>query len=173
MNQNTQIKRFAALEAAARERILLLDGAKGAMIQNFGLTETDYRGSRFATSTHDLKGNHDLLAITKPEVLREIHTAFLDAGSDIIQTNTFNAQRISQADYGCEHLAHEINVEAARIARACADQASSAARPRWVVGSVIYFYSIPSIWSYCVQPPWLFKNTIFCHDSFSIPIENR
>jgi len=136
MNQNTQIKRFAALEAAARERILLLDGAKGAMIQNFGLTEADYRGSRFATSTHDLKGNHDLLAITKPEVLREIHTAFLDAGSDIIQTNTFNAQRISQADYGCEHLAHEINVEAAKIARVCADQASSAARPRWVVGSL-------------------------------------
>ena len=136
MNQNDQKKRFAALEVAGRERILLLDGAKGAMIQNFGLTEEDYRGSRFVDFSRDLKGNHDLLAITKPEVLIEIHSAFLRAGSDIIQTNSFNAQRISQADYGCEALVHEINVAAARVARKCADDASTAERPRWVVGSI-------------------------------------
>ncbi|MEQ1756226.1 MAG: methionine synthase [Micropepsaceae bacterium] len=136
MNQHTQKKRFAALAQAARERILLLDGAKGAMIQTYKLAEEDYRGTRFANSTHDLKGNHDLLAITKPQVLHDIHDAFLDAGSDIIQTNTFNAQRISQADYGCEHLSAEINVAAARIARASADKFSTADKPRWVVGSV-------------------------------------
>ncbi|MEQ1863287.1 MAG: methionine synthase [Micropepsaceae bacterium] len=128
--------RFAALETAARERILLLDGAKGALIQTFGLTEADYRGTRLANSPRDLKGNHDLLAITKPDVLRDVHEAFLDAGSDIIQTNTFNAQKISQADYGTEHLVGEINVEAARLARASADKFSTADRPRWVVGSI-------------------------------------
>ena len=106
------------------------------MIQTYKLSEEDYRGSRFANFTHDLKGNHDLLAITKPSVLSDIHDAFLDAGSDIIQTNTFNAQKISQADYGCEHLSAEINVAAARVARASADKFSTADRPRWVVGSV-------------------------------------
>jgi 5-methyltetrahydrofolate--homocysteine methyltransferase len=100
------------------------------------LSEDDYRGTRFANFTHDLKGNHDLLAITRPQVLTDIHDAFLDAGSDIIQTNTFNAQVISQADYGCEHLSREINVAAARVARESADRFSTADRPRWVVGSV-------------------------------------
>ncbi|NOT39375.1 MAG: methionine synthase [Alphaproteobacteria bacterium] len=136
MNKQEQARRFQALIDAARERILLLDGAKGAMIQTYKLSEDDYRGSRFANFTHDLKGNHDLLAITKPSVLSDIHDAFLDAGSDIIQTNTFNAQKISQADYGCEHLSAEINVAAARVARASADKFSTADRPRWVVGSV-------------------------------------
>ncbi len=136
MNIQDRNKRFKALTDAARERILMLDGAKGAMIQTYKLTEEDYRGSRFANFTHDLKGNHDLLAITKPEVLRDIHDAFLDAGSDIIQTNTFNAQRISQADYACEHLSAEINVAAARVARASADRFSTTDKPRWVVGSV-------------------------------------
>ena len=136
MNQDIRKKRVELLTRAARERILLLDGAKGAMIQTYGLTEEDYRGPRFANFTHDLKGNHDLLAITKPSVLTDIHDAFLDSGSDIIQTNTFNAQRISQADYGCEHLSVEINIEAARVARASADRFSTADRPRWVVGSV-------------------------------------
>jgi 5-methyltetrahydrofolate--homocysteine methyltransferase len=136
MNQETRLKRLELLNRATRERILLLDGAKGAMIQTYGLSEDDYRGTRFVNSNHDLKGNHDLLAITRPQVLTDIHDAFLDAGSDIIQTNTFNAQRISQADYGCEHLSHEINVAAARVARASADRFSTADRPRWVVGSV-------------------------------------
>jgi 5-methyltetrahydrofolate--homocysteine methyltransferase len=129
-------KRFDALKDAARERILLLDGAKGALIQTYGLSEADYRGARLANSPRDLKGNHDLLAITKPEVLRQVHDAFLEAGSDIIQTNTFNAQKISQADYGTEHLVSEINLEAAKLARASADKFSTAERPRWVVGSV-------------------------------------
>ena len=136
MTIDTHGRRFAALEAAARERILLLDGAKGALIQTFGLSEADYRGTRLANSTRDLKGNHDLLAITKPQVLRDVHDAFLEAGSDIIQTNTFNAQKISQADYGTEHLVSEINVEAARLARTSADKFSTAERPRWVVGSI-------------------------------------
>jgi 5-methyltetrahydrofolate--homocysteine methyltransferase len=136
MNQELRKTRIELLNRAARERILLLDGAKGAMIQTYGLTEEDYRGLRFANFTHDLKGNHDLLAITKPSVLTDIHDAFLDSGSDIIQTNTFNAQRISQADYGCEHLSVEINIEAARVARASADKFSTAEKPRWVVGSV-------------------------------------
>ncbi|MBP6012993.1 MAG: methionine synthase [Alphaproteobacteria bacterium] len=136
MNKTERTARFQALIDAARERILMLDGAKGAMIQTYKLSEDDYRGSRFANLTHDLKGNHDLLAITKPSVLTDIHDAFLDAGSDIIQTNTFNAQKISQADYGCEHLSAEINVAAARVARASADKFSSADKPRWVVGSV-------------------------------------
>ncbi len=136
MNKTERTSRFQALIDAARERILMLDGAKGAMIQTYKLSEDDYRGARFANFTHDLKGNHDLLAITKPSVLTDIHDAFLDAGSDIIQTNTFNAQKISQADYGCEHLSAEINVAAARVARASADKFSSAEKPRWVVGSV-------------------------------------
>ena len=136
MNHETRLKRLELLTLATRERILMLDGAKGAMIQTYGLSEEDYRGARFASSNHDLKGNHDLLAITRPQVLTDIHDAFLDAGSDIIQTNTFNAQRISQADYGCEHLSHEINVAAARVARASAEKFSTADRPRWVVGSV-------------------------------------
>ncbi len=136
MNITERTRRFDALLKAARERILLLDGAKGALIQTYGLGEADYRGTRFANFTRDLKGNHDLLAITKPEVLRDIHDAFLDAGSDIIQTNTFNAQRISQADYACEHLSGEINLAAARVARESADKFSTADRPRWVVGSV-------------------------------------
>jgi 5-methyltetrahydrofolate--homocysteine methyltransferase len=136
MNITERTSRFDALMKASRERILLLDGAKGAMIQNYKLGEEDYRGARFANLPRDLKGNHDLLAITKPSVVSDIHDAFLDAGSDIIQTNTFNAQRISQADYGCEHLSHEINLESALLARQSADKFSSADRPRWVVGSV-------------------------------------
>jgi len=136
MNTTERTKRFEALRAATRERIVLLDGAKGALIQTYKLSEADYRGARFSNSARDLKGNHDLLAITKPEVLRAVHDAFLDAGSDIIQTNTFNAQAISQADYGCEHLVREMNLEAAKLARESADRFSTAERLRWVVGSV-------------------------------------
>ncbi len=136
MTIDEQAKRFAALKDTARERILLLDGAKGALIQTYGLSEADYRGARLANSPRDLKGNHDLLAITKPEILRQVHDAFLEAGSDIIQTNTFNAQKISQADYGTEHLVTEINFEAAKLARASVDKYSTVERPRWVVGSV-------------------------------------
>jgi 5-methyltetrahydrofolate--homocysteine methyltransferase len=97
------------------ERILILDGAMGTMIQRHKLGESDYRGKRFADWPTDLKGNNDLLVLTKPEIIRGIHQAYLDAGADILETNTFNANRISMADYGMEELSREINVAAARI----------------------------------------------------------
>src|SRR5210317_780876 len=95
-------QRRDSLLAALGERILLLDGAMGTMIQGYGLGEDDYRGERFADWSHDLKGNNDLLSITRPDVIREIHSAFLDAGADIIETNTFNSNAPSMADYGME-----------------------------------------------------------------------
>ncbi len=103
------------------ERILLLDGAMGTMIQGFGLTEDDYRGERYASYGHDLKGNNDLLSLTRPEIIRDIHVQFLAAGADIVETNTFNSNAASMADYGLESLVAELNTAAARIARECAD----------------------------------------------------
>jgi 5-methyltetrahydrofolate--homocysteine methyltransferase len=104
-----------------KERILIIDGAMGTMIQRYNLTEEDYRGDRFRNWTSDIKGNNDLLCLTRPDIIREIHGHYLEAGADIIETNTFNAQRVSLADYGMEDLAYEINVAAARIAKeACA-----------------------------------------------------
>ena len=111
-------------EVAARERILVLDGAMGTMIQAYRLGEDDYRGQRFADWSRDLKGNNDLLSLTQPDVIREIHRAFLDAGADIIETNTFNANRISQADYDLEEFAYEMNLESAKLARKAADKTS-------------------------------------------------
>nr|VFJ56965.1 MAG: 5-methyltetrahydrofolate--homocysteine methyltransferase [Candidatus Kentron sp. FM]VFJ57137.1 MAG: 5-methyltetrahydrofolate--homocysteine methyltransferase [Candidatus Kentron sp. FM]VFK13173.1 MAG: 5-methyltetrahydrofolate--homocysteine methyltransferase [Candidatus Kentron sp. FM] len=107
------------------KRILILDGAMGTMVQGYELDEAAYRGERFADSSTDLKGNHDLLSLTRPDVIGQIHTAYLDAGADIIETNTFNANRVSLADYGprIERLAYELNVAAARLARQCADAA--------------------------------------------------
>src|SRR5690606_15367420 len=90
---------FSVLQQLLQQRILVLDGAMGTMIQQYGLTEEEYRGKRFADYPKDLKGNNDLLCLTKPEVIREIHAAFLEAGADIIETNTFNANAISQRDY--------------------------------------------------------------------------
>jgi len=118
------------------QRILILDGAMGTMVQGYALDEVAYRGERFADSPVDLKGNHDLLTLTRPDVIGEIHTAYLDAGADIIETNTFNANRISLADYRMEGLAYEINVAAARLARQCADAATekSPDKPRFVAG---------------------------------------
>ncbi len=102
-------------------RILVIDGAMGTMIQRYKLTEADYRGERFKDWPHDIKGNNDLLSITQPDIIREIHGHYLEAGADIIETNTFNAQRVSLADYHMEDLAYEINFAAAKIAReACA-----------------------------------------------------
>jgi 5-methyltetrahydrofolate--homocysteine methyltransferase len=102
-------------------RILVIDGAMGTMIQRYKLTEADYRGERFKDWPTDVKGNNDLLCLTQPHIIREIHGHYLEAGADIIETNTFNAQRVSLADYGMESLAYEINVAAARIAKeACA-----------------------------------------------------
>lgn len=99
------------------KRILVIDGAMGTMIQRYKLTEKDYRGERFADWSHDVKGNNDLLCLTQPQIIKEIHKQYLEAGADIIETNTFNAQRVSLADYHMESLAYEINVAAAKIAR--------------------------------------------------------
>ena len=118
------------------ERILILDGAMGTMIQKHKLEEADYRGERFADWHRDVKGNNDLLVLTQPEVIRGIHEAYLKVGADIIETNSFNATRTSQADYEMEELAYEINVEAARLARAAADQYSTPEKPRFVAGGL-------------------------------------
>ncbi|HEY4102141.1 MAG TPA: methionine synthase [Gemmatimonadales bacterium] len=126
--------RLHRLEPLLAERILLLDGAMGTMLQRVGLTEADYRGERFADSHRDLKGNHDLLCITRPDVVGEIHAAYLRAGADIVETNSFNATRISQAEYGTQEAVHEINVAAARVARDAADAFETADRPRYVAG---------------------------------------
>jgi len=123
--------RFSDLPA---ERILILDGAMGTMIQRHKLGEADYRGERFADWPTDLKGNNDLLVLTKSDVIRGIHQAYLDAGADILETNTFNANRISMADYGMEELSREINLAAARLARDVADAASTPEKPRFVAG---------------------------------------
>ncbi|RIL03917.1 MAG: methionine synthase [Proteobacteria bacterium] len=126
------------LTALMRERILLLDGAMGTMVQRHELGEADYRGARFAGHPSDLKGNNDLLVLTRPDVIEGIHGAYLEAGADLIETNTFNAQRVSQADYGLEALARELNVEAARLARRAADAwtARTPDRPRFVAGAI-------------------------------------
>ena len=119
-----------------KERVLILDGAMGTMIQRLGLTEEDFRGERFATLPGLQKGNNDLLCLTRPDVIADIHRRYLNVGVDIIETCSFNAQRISMADYGCEHLCREINLAAAAIARREADAMSTPDKPRFVAGSV-------------------------------------
>ncbi|HEU4691133.1 MAG TPA: methionine synthase, partial [Vicinamibacterales bacterium] len=134
----TRTTRLAALHSALEQRILVLDGAMGTMIQRHGLTEAQYRGERFRDYGRDLRGNNDLLSITRPEVIREIHAQYLEAGADILETNTFNSTSISQADYGLESVVYELNVEAARLAREAADSWSSRTpdRPRYVAGAI-------------------------------------
>ena len=143
------------LQQRLRQRILIIDGAMGTMIQRHALGEADYRGERFAAGFdglrfsgghahgpgcgcegHDLKGNNDLLTLTRPDVIRGIHAAYLAAGADILETNTFNSTAVSQADYRLEHLVPELNREAARLARACCDEfeAADPSRPRFVAG---------------------------------------
>ena len=126
------------LEAALQKRILVIDGAMGTMIQRHRLEEKDYRGLRFKDWASDLKGNNDLLCLTQPAIIEDIHRQYLEAGADIIETNTFNSQRISMADYHMEDLAYEINVAAATIAKkAAADYtARNPARPRFVAGAI-------------------------------------
>ncbi len=118
------------------DRILILDGAMGTMIQQYQLREEDFRGARFANHDYDLKGCNDVLSLTCPFIIRDIHRKYLEAGADIIETNTFNAQRISMGDFGMQDYCREINLAAVKIARQCADEFSSSAKPRFVVGSI-------------------------------------
>lgn len=123
------------LQKIAAERILVFDGGYGTAIQNYRLGERDYRGS--LDLTDDQKGNNDLLSLTRPDIIEAIHTSYLEAGADIIETNTFSSTVISQADYGCEHLVRDLNVKSAAIARAACDKAEAKdGRPRFVAGSV-------------------------------------
>ena len=117
---------FPALEALLAARIVILDGAMGTMVQAHRLAEADYRGKRFADSPRDLRGNHDLLSITRPDVIGGIHRQFLEAGADVIETNTFNSSAPSLADYGLEHCVHELNLAGARLARSVADEVGAA-----------------------------------------------
>ena len=130
----SEISKRDAFLTAAQKRILLLDGAMGTMIQQHSLQEADFRGQRFADWHCDIKGNNDLLSLTQPEIITDIHRAYLQAGADIIETNTFNSTTISQADYGMEEISREINLASAQLARQAADEYSSADRPRFVAG---------------------------------------
>ena len=131
-----QADRTQELRQLLAQRILILDGAMGTMIQRHGLAEADYRGTRFAAHPKDLKGNNDLLLLTRPDLIRGIHAEYLDAGADIVETNTFNATAISQADYGLESIVHELNLAGARVARLACDEytAKNPAKPRFVAG---------------------------------------
>ena len=126
----------AELTAALNERILVIDGAMGTMIQGYRLEEEHYRGERFVDHDHDLKGDSDLLSLTQPDIIRAIHRAYLDAGADVIATNTFTGTSISQADYGLQDICYELNRAAATIAREAADAASTPERPRYVAGAL-------------------------------------
>ena len=128
--------RAALLRSQLAQRILIIDGAMGTMIQSYKLTEADFRGTRFADFAHDLKGNNDLLSLTQPHIIREIHNRYLAAGADILETNSFNATAISMADYHMEHLVPELNFAAARLAREAADEATAQNpdKPRFVAG---------------------------------------
>jgi 5-methyltetrahydrofolate--homocysteine methyltransferase len=121
-----------------RERILVLDGATGTLVQRYKLTEADFRGERFRDHPRDVRGDTDLLCLTRPDVVRAVHDAYLAAGADIVTTNTFTGTRIAQADYGLQDAAYEIHLEAARIAREAADaaEAREPGRPRFVAGSL-------------------------------------
>jgi len=119
----------------AAKQILVFDGGYGTAIQGYKLTEADYRGS--LELTHDQKGNNDLLSITRPDIVRAIHSAYLDAGADMIETNTFSATQISMADYGCEHLVRELNLESAKLARLCCKEVEARdGKRRFVAGSI-------------------------------------
>ena len=128
--------RAAALPEILSRRIAILDGAMGTMIQRYKLAEADYRGERFRDHPKDLKGNNELLQFTRPDVIGEIHEKYLAAGADIIETNTFGATRVAQDDYGLAPLAREMNVAAAKLARAACDKFSTPDKPRFVAGAL-------------------------------------
>ena len=130
MDKHTQLTHLL------QKRILILDGAMGTMIQSYKLEEADYRGERFADYHLDIKGNNDLLSITQPKIIQEIHESYLEAGADIIEANTFNATKISMSDYEMEDFAYELNVAGARIARQAADKYSTPGKPRFVAGVI-------------------------------------
>ncbi|HZN96769.1 MAG TPA: homocysteine S-methyltransferase family protein, partial [Gemmatimonadales bacterium] len=132
----TRADRLAQLESLLARRILVLDGAMGTMIQSYNLGEGDYRGTRFADWPRELKGNNDLLSLTQPAIIRAIHAAYLEAGADILETNSFNSTAISLGDYGMESLVYELNRASAELARQVADQfeARDPRRPRYVAG---------------------------------------
>lgn len=127
-----------SIKAELKKRILIIDGAMGTMIQRYKLEEDDFRGTRFANFSHLLKGNNDLLSITRPDIIEEIHLQYLKAGADIIETNTFSAQRISMADYNLEEISYELNFESAKIAKAAVAKyaAESGNTKKWVAGAV-------------------------------------
>ena len=131
-------KNSAELEKALNDKILILDGAMGTMIQRYKLSEEDYRGEAYKDWPSDLKGNNDLLSLTQPQIIKEIHASYLQAGSDIIETNTFNATSISMSDYGMQDLGYDINVAAAKIAceAACEQTQKTPNQPRFVAGAI-------------------------------------
>ena len=131
-----QPDRTDELRRLLEQRILILDGAMGTMIQRYKLEEADYRGTLFANHSRDLRGANDVLCLTRPQVVEEIHRQYLEAGADIIETNTFNAQAISLADYALEPYAYDINLAAAQLARKAVDAYSTPDRPRFVAGSL-------------------------------------
>lgn len=126
------------IRALAKQKILVIDGAMGTMIQRYKLTEEDYRGTRFASWPSSLKGNNDLLSITQPQIIKEIHLAYLDAGADIIETNTFSGTTISMADYNMQEFVYELNFQSAKVAREAADEmtAKNPEKPRYVAGAI-------------------------------------
>ena len=129
---------IVTIEAILKERVLVLDGAMGTMIQKYKLEEEDYRGERFKTWPSSLKGNNDLLVLSHPQLIEEIHKKYLESGADIIETNTINSTRISMSDYGMEDLVPELNLMAAKLARKCADEYTqkNPDKPRFVAGSI-------------------------------------
>ncbi|MEY4470612.1 MAG: Methionine synthase [Pseudomonadota bacterium] len=128
--------RAQALPEILKTRIAILDGAMGTMIQRFKLAEADYRGERFKDFPKDIKGNNELLSLTRPDVIRDIHEGYLAAGADLIETNTFGATTVAQADYDMQHLAREMNLQSAKLARAACDKFSTPDKPRYVVGAL-------------------------------------
>ena len=124
------------IEHILKQRILVLDGAMGTMIQRYNLSEDDFRGQIFKNHTHDLKGNNDLLSITRPDIIKAIHKEYLDAGADIIETNTFSGTTIAQADYSLESTVYELNFQSAKIAKEVAAECSTDKKPRFVAGAI-------------------------------------
>ena len=127
---------YQILKQILKQRVLLLDGAMGSLIQQYQLKEDDFRGSLFKDHQRSLKGNNDLLVLTRPDVIETIHRQYLEAGSDIIETNTFNATTISQADYGMEAQVYDINLQGALLARRAVNQYSTPEKPRFVAGAI-------------------------------------